>query len=93
MDKVHILAPFYFCMGVWVILTGVVRGCGEAFLPMIVGVASMFLVRVPVAFLLPQKIGANGIHWSLAIVWIVEATVMALYYVFYFKKRKLSGTA
>ena len=79
MDKIRILAPFYGCMGVWVILSGVVRGKGQALPPMLIGVLGMFLVRVPIALLLPRAIGANGIHWSLAIVWAVQALSMGVY--------------
>ena len=87
MDKIHILAPFYCFMGLWVVFSGVVRGSGESMAPMLIGVLCMFLVRVPLALLLPARIGANGIHWSLALAWAAEAICMMLYYFTVFKKK------
>lgn len=89
MDKIHIIAPFYFCMGVFGIVSGVIRGSGQAFVPMLVGITTMFLGRVPVAFWLSQRIGANGIHWSLSIQWGAEAIIIVLYYLLFYRKKLL----
>ena len=82
MDKFRIVAPFYMMMGFFGILSGVVRGCGHTTAPMLIGILSMFLGRVPVAMLLSSRIGANGIHWSLSVCWTLEALVMIFYYLF-----------
>lgn len=82
MDKFRIVAPFYFMMALFGIFSGVIRGCGQTFVPMLVSVLSMFLGRVPVAYLLSSHLGANGIHWSLSVCWTLEAVVMGLYYCF-----------
>ncbi len=80
MDKFRIVAPFYLTMGIFGILSGTVRGCGRPRFPMLVGILSMFLGRVPAALLLSRFIGANGVHWSLSICWSLEAAAMAVYY-------------
>ena len=80
MDKFRIVAPFYLTMGIFGILSGTVRGCGRPRFPMLVGILSMFLGRVPAALLLSRFIGANGVHWSLSICWTLEAAAMAVYY-------------
>ncbi len=82
MDKFRIVAPFYLMMGIFGILSGTVRGCGHPRFPMLVGILSMFLGRVPAALLLSRFIGANGVHWSLSICWTLEAAAMAVYYIF-----------
>lgn len=89
MDKIYIIAPFYFCMGVYGIISGVIRGSGQAVVPMLIGITTMFLGRVPVAFLLSKWIGPNGIHWSLSIQWGVEALIITLYFLFYYRKKLL----
>ena len=80
MDKFHIVAPFYFCMAIFGVYSGVIRGQGYAVAPMIIGITTMFIGRVPVAYYLSQVIGANGIHWSLSVQWGLEAIIIMLYY-------------
>ncbi len=80
MDKFHIVAPFYFCISIFGVLSGVIRGNGQTVVPMIVGVLTMFIGRVPVSFLLSRQIGANGVHWSLSVQWALEAVVIMAYY-------------
>ncbi|MDL2232971.1 MATE family efflux transporter [Ruminococcaceae bacterium OttesenSCG-928-L11] len=82
MDKFHRVAPFYFCMAVFGVFSGAIRGQGYAIAPMLIGVGTMFVGRVPVAFLLSRAIGANGIHWSLSVQWALEAVIIVLYYHF-----------
>ncbi len=80
MDKFHIVAPFYFCIAVFGVLAGVIRGNGQTVVPMVVGVATMFIGRVPVSYFLSRQIGANGVHWSLSVQWVLEAAVILIYY-------------
>jgi putative MATE family efflux protein len=80
MDKFRIVAPFYFTMAIFSVYSGAIRGQGFAVAPMVIGVTTMFIGRVPVAYFLSQAIGANGIHWSLSVQWALEAVVIALYY-------------
>lgn len=82
MDKFHIVAPFYIMMALFNIYSGVIRGCGKTFIPMLVSILSMFLGRVPAALLLSSQLGANGIHWSLSVCWTLEALAMGIYYYF-----------
>lgn len=92
MDKIRIIAPFYFCMGVFGIVAGVIRGSGQTLAPMLIGVTTMFLGRVPVAFWLSKLIGANGIHWSLSIQWGAEAVMILAYYLLYYRQKLLRRT-
>jgi putative MATE family efflux protein len=82
MDKFHRVAPFYFGMAVFGVFAGAIRGQGYAVAPMVIGTVTMFLGRVPVAFLLSRAIGANGIHWSLSVQWAFEAVIIVFYYYF-----------
>lgn len=87
MDKIYIIAPFYFCIAVFGVLSGTIRGTGQSVVPMAVGVLTMFIGRVPVAYLLSQRIGANGVHWSLSVQWAAEALIISLYYLLYYRRR------
>ena len=91
MDKFRIVAPFYIMMALFNIYGGVIRGCGKTFVPMLVSILSMFLGRVPAAWLLSSQLGANGIHWSLSVCWTLEALAMGLYYYFGHWKKDLKA--
>lgn len=79
MDKFHRVAPFYSCIAIFAVLGGASRGQGRTLVPMLIGVITMFLGRVPVAYLLSRVLGANGIHWSLSVQWLLEAICIAIY--------------
>lgn len=80
MDKFHIVCAFYWCMAVFGILSGAMRGKGYSVIPMLIGISTMFIGRIPVAYLLSRRIGANGIFWSLSVQWALEAVVAVLCY-------------
>ncbi len=84
MDKFHIVAPFYIMMGFFGIFSGVIRGCGHTFVPMLVSILSVFVGRIPVAYLLANglRMGALGVHWSMSLCWTLEALFIFVYYCF-----------
>lgn len=84
MDKFHIVAPFYIMMGFFGIFSGVIRGCGHTFVPMLVSILSVFVGRIPVAYLLSNglSLGALGVHWSMSLCWTLEALCIFVYYCF-----------
>ena len=87
MDKIRIIAPFYCCMGLANILAGAIRGSGNTLAPMVIGLTAVFLGRVPVSMLLSRRIGANGVHWSLAAEWAIEAALMLAYYLLFVRRK------
>ena len=55
-------------------------GAGDTLSPMIINLISMWLIQVPLAYLLsrPAGLGADGIWLALALGWILQATLMGL---------------
>ena len=53
-------------------------GAGDTLSPMIINLISMWLIQVPLAYLLSRPVGlrANGIWLALAVGWIVQAMLM-----------------
>lgn len=88
MNKFHIVGGFYWCMAVYNTFSGTMRGKGYSVVPMIIGICTMFIGRVPVAYLLSARIGANGIFWSLSVQWALEAVIMTIYYFGVGRKRQ-----
>ncbi|MBW1863516.1 MAG: MATE family efflux transporter [Deltaproteobacteria bacterium] len=64
------------------ILNNFLSGAGDTLPPMFIGLGYMWLVIVPLAFLLPgfSSLGMWGIRWAIVIGMIVGATAMLIYF-------------
>jgi Na+-driven multidrug efflux pump len=64
------------------VINGVLRGAGDTLIPMFISLFSLWIIRIPVAWLLAhnQAIGVNGIWWSIPIGWL---SGVILYYSYY----------
>jgi len=80
LNYLHRVTPFYFVIGAMFIINGVVRGAGEAIFPMIASILSLWLVRLPVAYLLSPSLGSNGIWWAIPIAWTFGFIITFLYF-------------
>jgi putative MATE family efflux protein len=77
-----IVGAFYPLFSTMFINNGVLRGAGDAMIPMINTLLALWVVRVPVALLLsgPLGMGTDGIWWSVPAGWLVGAVFSTLYY-------------
>lgn len=80
LNYLYRVTPFYFVIGAMFIINGVVRGAGEAIFPMIASILSLWLVRLPVAYLLSSSLGSNGIWWAIPIAWTFGFIITFLYF-------------
>jgi len=80
LNYLYRVTPFYFVIGAMFIINGVVRGAGEAIFPMIASILSLWLVRLPVAYLLSPSLGSNGIWWAIPIAWTFGFIITSFYY-------------
>lgn len=80
LNYLYRVTPFYFVIGAMFIINGVVRGAGEAIFPMIASILSLWLVRLPVAYLLSPSLGSNGIWWAIPIAWTFGFIITSLYF-------------
>lgn len=73
--------PFYFLLGMTFIYSGIMRGYGAAFVPMMISVFSQIIIRLPSAYLLTKWLGsANGIWWSFPVGWVLGFLFCYVYY-------------
>ncbi|PZM84980.1 MATE family efflux transporter [Candidatus Gracilibacteria bacterium] len=81
-DLMRISAFSFGIMGIQFALTGVFRAAGNTSLAMILGIVSMFVVQLPIAFILSIHLnwGINGVWWSFTIVNIIMAIICVLIY-------------
>jgi Na+-driven multidrug efflux pump len=62
------------------ITTGVMRGAGDTFVPMIISILSLWLIRVPLAAIFSGFMGESGIWWSIPVAWSVGLILTLIYY-------------
>jgi len=79
-DYLRTVSLFYVIFGVLMVLNGVLRGAGDALIPLFTSLASL-VVRVGAAYwLTTTALGYRGIWWSIPIGWSVAMLVPTLRY-------------
>jgi len=77
-----VIGSFYILFTTMFVFTGILRGAGDTFIPMIFTLLSLWLFRVPVAYLLSAvpSIGLHGVFWSIPIGWASGVVLSGFYY-------------
>ncbi len=77
-----IVSLFYVTFAVMFSINGLLRGAGAAVVPMFITLFSLWVVRIPLAYLLSYnlKLGETGIWWSIPIGWFMGAVASVIYY-------------
>jgi putative MATE family efflux protein len=75
-----IVSSFYIMFTFMFIYTGLMRGAGDAIIPMFISLLSLWLIRIPLAWILSGKIGAAGIWWSIPAGWFIGLLLSFIYY-------------
>lgn len=70
----------FVAFGMTIVLFGVVRATGAVFAPLIILFISIWLVRLPLAWILHGRFGADAIWWSFPLGALVSLALAALYY-------------
>jgi putative MATE family efflux protein len=81
-DYLAIIGSFYILFSTMFVINGVLRGAGDTLIPMFISLFSLWIIRIPVAWLLATNpsIGVQGIWWSIPIGWL---SGVILYYTYY----------
>lgn len=81
-----IVGAFYVLFSSMFIVGSVMRGAGDTLIPMFITLFALWVIRIPLAYLLSQQswLGVYGIWWSIPIGW---ATGLMLSYLYYFSGR------
>ena len=75
-----IVGLFYILFTLMFIYTGLMRGAGDSIVPMFITLASLWIIRIPFAWIMAGKIGVTGIWWSIPAGWFVGLILSYLYY-------------
>ena len=69
-----------FILAMMFIVNAVLRGAGATTVPMVSSILSLWLVRVPVAWLLASSFGPESLYWAYPIGWSVGLAISAAVY-------------
>ncbi len=80
MQYLLVVSSFYIVFSTMFSFTGFLRGAGATLIPMFTSLLSLWVLRVPIAFLLSAKIGSDGIWWSIPVAWLFGLTINFFYF-------------
>jgi Na+-driven multidrug efflux pump len=75
-----IVSAAYLLFTMMFIYNGVLRGAGDTLIPMFFSVLSLWIIRIPVAWFLSERLGTTGIWWSIPAGWAVGLMLSYFYY-------------
>lgn len=78
-----IVCSFYILFSTMFVTNGVLRGAGDTLIPMFLTLFSLWLIRIPLAYILSRPdvgIGIEGIWWAIPIAWFTGCLFSYLYY-------------
>lgn len=82
------VVPFFALLAFVFTLNSVMRGAGEAVMPMVGSITSLWIGRIPAAYLLAEYVGRDYMFYSYAIGWIFWLLIALPYYMTGRWKRK-----
>lgn len=74
------VVPFFALLALVFVLSSVMRGAGEAVIPMVGSITALWLGRIPAAYLLATYLGRDYMFYSYAIGWVLWLIVALPYY-------------
>ena len=75
-----IVSIFYILFTLMFIYNAVLRGAGDTLLPMFFSLFSLWIIRIPLAYYLSGRIGAQGIWWAIPVGWMIGLILSYTYY-------------
>lgn len=91
-EYLTIVSLFYLIFAFMFTFNGVMRGAGDTFIPMIISLISLWLIRIPFAIFLSDRFGETGIWWSFPMSWATGLLMSWLYYLTgRWKKKAITG--
>ncbi|QQO08567.1 MATE family efflux transporter [Breznakiella homolactica] len=79
-EYLRVIAPFYFLFTIMFVTNGVIRGSGEAVLPMVSTIMAMWVVRIPCAVIFSRLWGVTGVWFAMPTGWLMGLLISVIYY-------------
>ncbi len=71
---------FYILFTMLFMYNGIMRGAGDTLIPMFFSLISLWIIRIPLAYILSGKFGAAGIWWAIPAGWAIGLLLAFSYY-------------
>ncbi|MCX6231651.1 MAG: MATE family efflux transporter [Bacteroidetes bacterium] len=75
-----IVSSFYLFFSTMFIIGGVMRGAGDTLIPMFITLFALWVIRIPLAYIMAPKYGVIGIWWAIPIAWGIGMSCSYIYY-------------
>ena len=75
-----IVSSFYLFFSTMFVIGGVMRGAGDTLIPMFITLFSLWIIRIPAAWILSRYFGVSGIWWSIPVAWFIGMVLSYMYY-------------
>lgn len=76
----HAVLPFYFLLAALFMFNSVLRGAGEMVVPMIASFVSLWIARLPAAYLLAHWFGGDKMYYGYVVGWIGGILISGTYF-------------
>ncbi|MEO8154374.1 MAG: MATE family efflux transporter [Rhizobacter sp.] len=87
LQLLHIVAWAMLMRGASMVLSGVMRASGTVWWPTAMGVSAIFVVELPLAYLLNARLGLTGIWWAYCAAFTASLGMQAGFYAFVWRRR------
>jgi len=75
-----IVSSFYIIFCLMFTTHGLLRGAGATLIPMFITLIALWVIRIPIAYILAPIFGETGIWWSVPCGWTIGLTASWIYY-------------
>lgn len=78
-----IVCSFYIFFSTMFVINGVLRGAGATLIPMFITLIALWVLRVPLSYILSREsvgLGSDGIWWGIPIAWFFGCVCSYIYY-------------
>jgi len=79
-EYLYIVSSFYILFSAMFVMNGLLRGAGDTLIPMFITLFALWVIRIPVSWVLAEHFGPKGIWWGIPIAWAIGAVFSYLYY-------------
>jgi len=79
-DYLLIIGAVFILHGAMNVMNGAMRGAGDTLFAMVTGIVTLWLIRIPLAYYLSERMGYTGIWWAISISITLGFIATLIYY-------------
>jgi putative efflux protein, MATE family len=79
-DYLIIVGAVFILHGAMNVMNGAMRGAGDTLFAMATGIVTFWLIRIPLAYFLSERMGYTGIWWAISVSIAIGFVATSIYY-------------